>query len=189
MAVSAEDNLLTALDVANLESCGLLTPPDDKGFRRIHKRRMNRKYYAAWAKRRTPFQNVVVVHITLPNRAIVSLDGPEMTRLYWPSLEWKEMIWHCRSRKRLTSELRRVRDSTIIIGTISKGPNSIFDLPSAQDIGESHVLRIDHGEGGRSEVGIQYVFNCDNGQDFLIENIRSIKLYSWTSRDSEEFGN
>ena len=62
-------------------------------------------YHAAYAKRRANHESVVIICLRIPNTAISSLSAPDFQRISWPSNEWKELIWRCRTVQPLLSDL------------------------------------------------------------------------------------
>ena len=84
------------------------------------------EYYAKYAKRRANCESVVIVYLRIRNDAIESLSAPDIQRIYWPSNEWKELIWHCRTVEFLPSYLERYEQAILVIGTISRRPDSVY---------------------------------------------------------------
>lgn len=139
-------------------------------------------YYANYAKRRVEVNSVVVIHMAIPNSAIEGLSTTELVRTYWPSEEWKSLIFHCRKKKKLPSELRKFKDATLIIGTTSKKPNSVDEkMESPEEIVDTMVLKT---KGGRSAV--QYVFSSEEGDDFLKEH-GQLRVFPVTAREYEDW--
>ncbi|KAB5542963.1 hypothetical protein GE09DRAFT_232634 [Coniochaeta sp. 2T2.1] len=130
------------------------------------------EYYAAYAKRRTNCESVVILELRIPNAVIETLSEPRIKRLYWPSSEWKELVWSCRNRRKLPSHLTATKDAILIIG--SRKPNHVYGgLSTWQDITEDFLLRIqdDGRPGGNGRIAIQYVISGqEEGVDWLIEN-------------------
>ncbi|KAL8313232.1 hypothetical protein RB593_007429 [Gaeumannomyces tritici] len=79
------------------------------------------EYYAAYAKRRANCESVVMVCVSLPNETIDNMEAPELQRLFWPTPQWKQLVWHSKTGKALPKPLRKYRDALLIVGTISKG--------------------------------------------------------------------
>jgi hypothetical protein len=126
--------------------------------------------YAAFAKRRTNCESVVIVCFRLRNAAIEALQEPDLQRLYWPSHEWKQLVWYCRRIKPLLSHLRKYRNSVLIIGTVASKPALAYHkLDSWELVSEEHVLRV--GRNGEGRLAVQYVVSGEQeGWDFLLEN-------------------
>ncbi|KAF4466354.1 hypothetical protein FALBO_6803 [Fusarium albosuccineum] len=138
------------------------------------------EYYAAYAKRRANVESVVIVRIAIPDDAIWGMEEGEIQRVYWPSREWKELVWYSRRQQRLPSTLRKYRDATLVIGTISKKPERVYHrLKSWEGVSESHVLKVDREHSTRKAV--QFVFSGEEGQDFLVKHASdNIKVYPFT---------
>jgi hypothetical protein len=121
------------------------------------------EYYACYAKRRDGVSSVIVIHLTIPSHKIESLSTTQLQKTYWPSEEWKNLIWHCRTARRLPTELRKFKQACLIIGTISKKPNMLYDrMNSPEQIDERCVLKTKEGRDA-----VKYVFHDDEGQEFL----------------------
>ncbi|KFA48240.1 hypothetical protein S40293_07375 [Stachybotrys chartarum IBT 40293] len=129
------------------------------------------QYYAAYAKRRAGSESVVIITIAIPNRVIQAMDAPELQRIYWPSPEWKELVWSSRNQNNLRGSLRRSRKATLIIGNIARKPNlSYHRLDSWEQISEDYVLKVDGANG--QACAIQFVFTGEEeGDDFLKEHL------------------
>lgn len=141
------------------------------------------QYYAAYAKRRAIVESVVIICVWIPNNAIEVLQPPVIQRLYWPSTEWKELVWTCRTARALPKPLRKYRQATLVIGTISRKPNdSYHQLPSSEHINESFILKVDGETGGQPAV--QYVFSGEEeGRELLEDSISQIKVYPFVSSE------
>lgn len=143
--------------------------------------------YACWAKRRDTCQSAVVIHIAIPNSAIESLPATgDIQKAYWPTEEWKSLVWHCRRTERFSSDLHKFNKATLIIGTISTQPNHVYDrMDSPAEIQEKHVLKKKDGR-----PAVQYVFRGDEGQGFLEDlcngtGTRNLVVYSLTTKEFE----
>ncbi|KAH7137266.1 hypothetical protein B0J13DRAFT_625044 [Dactylonectria estremocensis] len=146
------------------------------------------QYCAAYAKRRTNAEAVVIVCIAIPNQAIESMAAPKIQRLFWPSPEWKEYVWLCRNHKTAVKPLRKFREATLLIGSISRKPNSAYNLlESWENITEAYVLKTERD--GAQRPAVQYVFSGDeDGEEFLTMNItQSIQVFPFTRADFESF--
>jgi hypothetical protein len=143
-------------------------------------------YYAAYAKRRANCESVVIVCLRIPNAAIESLSARDIQRIYWPSNEWKGLIWRCRTVKSLPSYLRKYRQAILVIGTVSGKPDSIYHaMNSWQQATETCLLRV--GPSGQNNSTVQYAFSGEEeGCEFLIENgARNIKIFSYPPSELE----
>jgi hypothetical protein len=129
------------------------------------------EYYVCYAKRRDGASSVVVIHLTIPNHKIESLSITQLQKTYWPSAEWKSLIWHCRTANKLPTELRKFKQACLIVGTIAKRPNKAYDkMNSPEQIDERCVLKTKDGRNA-----VQYVFRHDDeGEQFLEEGSLSV---------------
>jgi hypothetical protein len=134
------------------------------------------EYYAAYAKRRAVCESVVIVRLCIPNDAIDELEEPQIQQLFWPSPQWKQLVWRSKTNKSLPKPLRKYRDALLIIGSISKGATRVFELMGTwEDITTSCLLRI-----GTSNAAIQYVFSGEEeGREFIEEN-SEIKVFGFS---------
>ncbi|OAA54515.1 hypothetical protein SPI_08761 [Niveomyces insectorum RCEF 264] len=133
-------------------------------------------------------ESVVILCIPVPNAAIESLQEPRILRVFWPSPEWKELIWTCRTSRDLPSHLRQFERATVIIGTSSRRPNRAFEnMKSYLEVGEKYVLRV--GQQGEGRPAVQYAFaGREHGKNFLLRNgARNLKLFSFAHDDLEEW--
>jgi hypothetical protein len=122
------------------------------------------EYYACYAKRRDGVSSVVVIHLIVPNQMVESLSPTQLQKTYWPSAEWKNLIWHCRTmRSRLPAELQKFKQAHLIIGTIAKKPNKVYQrMNSAEEINDRCLLKTEEGRNA-----VQYVFRGEEGEEFL----------------------
>lgn len=51
------------------------------------------EYRAYYAKRRESVHSVAIYQVTIANSAIESLSDTELLRTYWPSAEWKNLVF------------------------------------------------------------------------------------------------
>ncbi|KAI4868987.1 hypothetical protein F4820DRAFT_408526 [Hypoxylon rubiginosum] len=125
------------------------------------------EYYAAYAKRRSNCESVVMVSMSIPREAINNLEEPDIRRLYWPSPHWKQLVWRSKTAKPLPKPLRSYRDALLIIGTISKGAERLFEnFKTWEDMTDACVLRV--RSSNRSNPSEQYVFSGEEeGREFL----------------------
>lgn len=143
------------------------------------------EYYAAYAKRRVECESVVIVAITIADAAIEALESPEIQRLYWPSSEWKELVWLSRRKKAASRRLSKYAQAMLIIGNIAKCANLAYHrLETWEAVGEKHLLKVNGPEGS---VAVQYAFsNSLDGVDWLMEHgARTLKAYPMTSGELE----
>ncbi|EJT79377.1 hypothetical protein GGTG_04461 [Gaeumannomyces tritici R3-111a-1] len=128
------------------------------------------EYYAAYAKHRANCESVVMICVSLPKETIDNMEAPELQRLFWPTPQWKQLVWRSKTGKRLPKPLRKYRDALLIIGTISKGAARMFEnMQSWEDMTGDCILRV--GPPNRRNPAVQYVFSGDEeGQEFLLDN-------------------
>ncbi|KAI3316584.1 hypothetical protein HD806DRAFT_517201 [Xylariaceae sp. AK1471] len=128
------------------------------------------QYYAAYAKRRANTESIVIICFPIPNSSIESLSAPDIYRVFWPSAEWKELVWRSRTRATLPTHVRKYRNAILKIGTISRKPNHVYHLlESWEDVTEAYVLRVP--VAGQGNPAIQYVFSGeDEGREFLLNH-------------------
>ncbi|KAG5743435.1 hypothetical protein H9Q72_007937 [Fusarium xylarioides] len=157
------------------------------------------KRYAAWAKRREGVASVVIVQIAIPNSDIEAMNPPDLLRVFWPSSEWRDLIWHCRTAEKLPKELAKYGNANLIIGTIACKPNNYYHQRSnPQELTEACVLTIKDSDNVGKQTGVQYVFSSDyEAETFLEDRARNtIKLLSfggqeleaWVEAQEEEIG-
>ncbi|KAL7793060.1 hypothetical protein V8C37DRAFT_379158 [Trichoderma ceciliae] len=115
--------------------------------------------YAGYAKHRSQQSSVVIIHITIENSAIESLPEDQLQRTYWPSEEWKALVFHSRKATK---------------------PNWVYvDMDSPSEIREEMVLK---AKGGRNAV--QYVFSGEHGEEFLKQHaLHNLKVFTLTTRE------
>ena len=137
------------------------------------------EYYAAYARRRANNISTVMICLSIPKDAIENLEAPDIQRLYWPASQWKQLVWWSKTQR----SLRKYRNALLIIGTISKGPDRIFqEMQTWEDMTDDCVLRV--GPSNRSRPAVQYVFSGEEeGREFLIENSK-IEVFPFSEADS-----
>jgi hypothetical protein len=143
------------------------------------------QYYAAYAKRRANCESVVIVCLHIPNTAIESLLPPEIQYIYWPSSEWKELVWRCRTQQSLPSYLRKYRQAVLMIGTTSRKPDLVYyAMGSWEAVTEDCLLRVGSNQ---NSPAVQYVFSGEEeGREFLVEHgARNIKVFPYPQFELE----
>lgn len=141
------------------------------------------EHYAYYAKRRVNVSSVVIMHVNIPIRQIKGLSSVEFQETYWPSMEWKNLVWHGRTKRRLRGEAAKFERACLIIGTVAKKSSGEYEkMDSPEEIDESCVLK---NKTGRNAV--QYVFNDDEGEELL----QALPRNSWSVHlvTAEEFRN
>jgi hypothetical protein len=129
-------------------------------------------YYECYAKHRGGVSSVVVIHFIVPNQMVESLSATQLQKTYWPSAEWKNLIWHYRTRRfRFPAELRKFKQAHLIIGTIATKPSKVYQrMDSSEQIDDRCLLKTNQGRNA-----IQYVFRGEEGEEFL-ERLSSERL-------------
>lgn len=118
--------------------------------------------YAYWSQVRDRSQLAVILRVEIPDSALEIMDGSQRCYAYWPSQEWKELVWNCRRNKRLRHSLAKFGKATLAIGTICGKPNKVVtNLLSPVEITHQMIL-----QGPRGDA-VQYVFIGDQGVEFL----------------------
>ncbi|KAJ9299331.1 hypothetical protein DTO271G3_2953 [Paecilomyces variotii] len=144
------------------------------------------EYYAAYAKRRANYESIVIACVRIPNAAIESLSASDIQCIYWPSNEWKELIWRSRTVKSLPLYLRKYRQAILVIGTVSRKPDSVYHaMNSSQQVTETCLFQV--GPSGQNNLTVQYVFSGEEeGREFLIKNgARNIKFFPYPQSELE----
>ncbi|KAM0275913.1 hypothetical protein ACHAQH_007300 [Verticillium albo-atrum] len=147
------------------------------------------QYYAAYAKRRSNCEAVVIVRALVPNSAIEQLNETELVRVYFPNPEWKELVFLSRTREPHPSRLRKYSLATLIIGTIARKPNNAYyRMNNWQDVDESCVLQL-RSSSGQVSNSVQFAFSSsDEGVAFLRENCADgISVLPYTRQEFEEW--
>jgi hypothetical protein len=126
------------------------------------------EYYAAYAKRRTVCESIVMVMLSIPKQIIDDLEEPDLQRLYWDP-RWKQLVWRSKLAKSLPPPLRKYRNALLIIGHISKGAKDKFEaMETWESLTDDFVLRV---PPSNSNIAVQYVFSGEEeGREFLAEN-------------------
>jgi hypothetical protein len=137
--------------------------------------------YAFWCKKRDPSSAVSVLRMEIPNAAIEGLSDEERLRIYWPSQEWKQLVWICRRRQPLRNQIAKYARATLVIGTICAKPNDLIaNLASSNNITQSMIFP----EGGGDAV--QFTFIDDQGFEFLAAHGTKCVAYPMNHRNVQE---
>jgi hypothetical protein len=122
---------------------------------------------------------VGIIHIAIPNSVLESLSPPDIQHIYWPSTEWKSLIFNSRRQQvPHPSEPRKYHLANIVVGTICGKSNVAFrDMRSPDEVTESMVLKTKDGRN-------QYVFK---GEDafILVQDSSSVVVFPLTTRELE----
>ncbi|KAK4214895.1 hypothetical protein QBC37DRAFT_282704, partial [Rhypophila decipiens] len=149
------------------------------------------EYYASYAKTRIDVHSVVMAVVQIPNSAINTMPPNDVQRLFWPSDDWKEFVWHNRRNEDIIpSRLEKYADALLLIRHTSKKPNIAWKrIESPRHVDESCVLRI--GEDGRVNTGppaLQWVFNGNGrGRTWLRQNISSIMVVPYPQAELDAY--
>ncbi|KAM3563006.1 hypothetical protein ARSEF4850_002547 [Beauveria asiatica] len=148
------------------------------------------QYYAAWVTRRSEDIQArpkpIIIQFSIPNSAIESLSETEKLSIHFPDEEWKKLIWNSHKGDPLPAPLKKYQHPTLIIGTTSKGPNSVFNsLRSWEQVSSRHVLRI--GPPENLSTAIQFVFTEEKGHAFLKQNISAFSKQYFDAHEYREW--
>ncbi|KAM7214981.1 hypothetical protein V8F06_009658 [Rhypophila decipiens] len=149
------------------------------------------EYYASYAKTRIDVHSVVMVVVQIPNSAINTIPPKDVQRLFWPSDDWKEFVWHNRRNEDIIpTRLEKYADTLLFIGHTATKPNRAWaKIESPRHVDESCVLRI--GEDGQLNNGspaLQWVFNGNGrGRTWLKQNISSIKSVPYPQAELDAY--
>jgi hypothetical protein len=175
-------------NVVHLPALATQPPSDFSGTRTMYYFTPDYKVaecYAAYAKRRGKCESVVIISISIPNAAIERLESTEIQRLYWPSPEWKELVWLSRRSNPVPRHLRKYRQAMLVIGNTAKCPDVMYGkLDTWEAVREKHLLKVN----GPAVFGaVQYVFSGEeDGIDWLMEHgARNLKAWPMTSQELE----
>ncbi|KFY81740.1 hypothetical protein V500_11141 [Pseudogymnoascus sp. VKM F-4518 (FW-2643)] len=169
----------------------LTSPPSDFSGTRSHfyftPDHAVAEYHAAYAKRRAHYESIVIVCLRIPNAAIETLAPPDIQKIFFPSNEWKELIWRSRTRRPFPPHLRKYREATLVIGTAAYKADLVYDrMKTWEEIAEEEVFRV--GKAGQENGAVQYVFSGEeDGHEFLTEHARGVKVFPYPPAALEEF--
>ncbi|KID86013.1 hypothetical protein MAJ_11191, partial [Metarhizium majus ARSEF 297] len=131
------------------------------------------EFFASWAKRRAKCEAVVMVTLRIPKQVIRDMKEPDVFRLYYPSPQWKQLVWRSRNAETLPKTLRKYRDRAIlIIGTIATGPDAVYNkMASWEQIGRHNVLQVGQRGQNNAQMSEQYCFtDAEEGVELLTEH-------------------
>ncbi|UZP34941.1 hypothetical protein NXS19_002757 [Fusarium pseudograminearum] len=136
--------------------------------------------HAAYLKRRgNRCQEVAVVRFCIRNTAFESLDSTQLVQAYFPSDDWKKLVWHSK-RSLPNKELLTFKGATVVVGSVAGKPDKVFQkLESWKDVTEEHVSTIGAYEDGEPDV--QYGFIRDDGSEFLGKHATDIKVLPYSN--------
>ncbi|KAI0882819.1 uncharacterized protein GGS22DRAFT_195545 [Annulohypoxylon maeteangense] len=120
--------------------------------------------YACYIKHRDNISGIIIVNIKMPLYAIRLLPKQRLQEIYWPSSQWKTLVYNLRRNKGLPSEVGKSLSSALLImATISTKPNQAYrKLTSPEQVTKECCLKDEKGE-----PAIQYVFRGEKGVDFI----------------------
>ncbi|PTD12497.1 hypothetical protein FCULG_00004990 [Fusarium culmorum] len=82
--------------------------------------------HAAYLKRRgNRCLEVAVVRLCIPKTAFQSLNSTPLAQAYFPSDDWKKLIWHFK-RSPSNKELLRFKRATVVVGNVAGKPDKAF---------------------------------------------------------------
>ncbi|KAM0352162.1 hypothetical protein ACHAP4_009175 [Fusarium culmorum] len=142
--------------------------------------------HAAYLKRRgNRCLEVAVVRLCIPKTAFQSLNSTPLAQAYFPSDDWKKLIWHFK-RSPSNKELLRFKRATVVVGNVAGKPDKAFQkLESWKDITEEHVSTIGTCQNGEPDV--QYGFISDDGSEFLGKHATDIKVLPYSNEQYLEW--
>ncbi|KAF5693025.1 hypothetical protein FDENT_2337 [Fusarium denticulatum] len=176
----------------NLDKIQLLSTPSSTDFSRTKSMYYFTPDYslarkqAAWIKQRGP--DAVIVQIAVQDSVITSMDPDDIQCAFWPNSNWRELVWHCRTTRRLPDELKKYNDAILIIGTIDNRPTAYYEQRSPTDlITEACVVRVRGPNKGGDRAAVQYVFSSDDEGETLLEDQarHTIKVFHFGTRELE----
>lgn len=177
----------------NLDKIQLLSTPSSTDFSRTKSMYYFTPDYslarkqAAWITQRGP--PAVIVQIAVSDSAITSMEPPDVQCAFWPNSNWRELVWHCRTKTRLPKELaENYGKAILIIGTIANRPDVYYEQRSPADLtSEACVVRVRGPNKGGDRAAVQYVFSSDDeGKTFLEDQARhTMKIFHFGTRELE----
>ncbi|KAF5633929.1 uncharacterized protein FTJAE_6915 [Fusarium tjaetaba] len=177
----------------NLDRIQLLSTPPSTDFSRTKSMYYFTPDYslarkqAAWIKQRgIP---AVIVQIAVSDIVITSMDPDDVQCAFWPNSNWRELVWHCRTKMRLPEEFSETYGKAIlIIGTIANRPDLYYQQRSPADLtSEDCVVMVRGPNNGGYREAVQYVFSSDDeGETFLEDQARhTMKIFHFGTRELE----
>lgn len=122
--------------------------------------------YAFWAKKRDSSLAVSILRLEMPNAAIEALDETEKRTVYWPSQEWKDLVWICRRDDKFPKQLTKFQKPTVIIGSICGKPDEVITSLSSSDLIKNSMV-LQRKDGGKA---VQYAFMHIQGRHFVADH-------------------
>ncbi|EFX06424.1 hypothetical protein CMQ_6745 [Grosmannia clavigera kw1407] len=142
------------------------------------------EYRCAYAKRRANCESVVMVCLTIPQTAIDKLRRPKLQRLYWPSPEWKQVVWRSKTVRSLPSALRKYRDALLIIGSVANGTQRKFEnMKSWADVADDAVC-CDVSSG---DPTVQYVFSSEEEGCKFLKKYGKLEVFPFAAAELQKF--
>ncbi|TFB00354.1 hypothetical protein CCMA1212_007843 [Trichoderma ghanense] len=123
---------------------------------------------ACYIRRRSYLTRVVLVQATIQRSMLeTGYEGPRRQEVYWPSEDWKRLVFHCRRKDEIPQDLARYMDARLVIATAAGRPTRHFvrGVNGPDDITEGMVLKNKHGEDA-----IQYCFRRYDADYFLAQH-------------------
>ncbi|KFZ12729.1 hypothetical protein V502_06966 [Pseudogymnoascus sp. VKM F-4520 (FW-2644)] len=176
--------------VSRIETLLTSAPSDSSGTRSLFYFTPDHavaEYHAAYAKRRAYYASIVIICLRIPNAEIETLAPPDIQRIFFPSNEWKELVWRSRTRRPLPPHLKKYREATLVVGTTACKADLVYDrMKTWEEITEENVFRV--GKAGQENGAIQYVFSGEeDGHEFLTQHARGVKVFPYPPAALEEF--
>jgi hypothetical protein len=110
-----------------------------------------------------------MVCLSIPRQTVDELETPHIQRLYWPTVQWKQLVWLSKTTRPLPRTLQKYRDALLIIGTVSKGAERMFEnMLTWEEMSDACVLCV---PPSNPNPALQYSFSGEEeGSEFLTEH-------------------
>ncbi|KAK2047498.1 hypothetical protein LZ31DRAFT_137726 [Colletotrichum somersetense] len=117
------------------------------------------------------------------------MNSPEVQRICWPNLEWKELGWNCRQSRIFPRNLCKYKLAALFIGTNAARPNAVYQrIKSHRSVILDCFPKVDSFNPNFS-AAVQYVFS-PKGEYFLGEHVgNNIRITSLVRSDLEDWVN
>ncbi|KAL6886375.1 hypothetical protein HDV57DRAFT_526263 [Trichoderma longibrachiatum] len=132
---------------------------------------------ACYIKQRSNLTPVVLVQVTIPKAMLeTGYEGPRREEVYWPSEDWKTLVFHCRRKRAVPADLAKYMDAQLVVTTVAARASRCFmgHMKRPDQVTEDMVLKNKHGEDA-----IQYCFRRPHADWFLAEHAE-LKMLPFT---------
>ncbi|KAJ4129874.1 hypothetical protein NW768_006844 [Fusarium equiseti] len=137
-----------------------------------------------WVKKTADDNNrVTIISLRIPNSAIENLSSTQLARAYFPSDEWKKIVWYSRNGWKPPTELNHFSTALLVIGSISRRLSGYF-----QKLGTwSQIVAKDLIPMASDGNPIQYAFSTEYdagfcGEHFLKMHAGNVTLREYTKK-------